>query len=217
MANVKFTGLESFKNKLKKLEARYPELKRDTLNDLAFISRSTAQKNISKEFIIRNNFTTGSVRVNKATDAKGSYAEMGSVQDYMRIQELGDTEKISSIPTNAARVQKLKEKRIIVPLRLSKLGTLPHIAAGKKNAMIAIKIAAKKSGKIKPMVLNINGRPGIFRLEGPRKKLKLFKIHDLSRKHVEIKKKPWLTPAVQKTEKFAQRVFVRNANKYFKK
>jgi hypothetical protein len=68
---------------LKKLERKFPRARKDTLNDMAFKTRSKAVSNINKDSTLRNNFTVKSVRVDKATESPTSYAETGSFVDYM--------------------------------------------------------------------------------------------------------------------------------------
>ena len=56
MKTGRIQGLDKFQKYLKKLEKRFPLLKRDVLNNMAFKGRKLAITELHKRFILRNKY-----------------------------------------------------------------------------------------------------------------------------------------------------------------
>ena len=84
-------------------EQSLPHATRNTLNSAAFDARKKWQDEIRGAFVLRNQWTERSIRVNKArgTNVRTMESAVGSVQPYMETQEKGgktNSEGISRAP-----------------------------------------------------------------------------------------------------------------------
>lgn len=218
---VTYIGLDVFKKRVKRLEHQYPKIRRNTLNDMAFVARREIQKDLGNQFTLRNSFTAGSIAVNKASESRGSFAAVGSMQNYMRTQEYGGNQSIKNIPTTDARVNKAATKMVRANLRLSKMGSLTKKTGTNREAYIAIQQARRRKQKL--VVLEVNGRKGIYQLNNTRSPKgksasgDIRLIHDLSRKSVNITAVDWLSKPLEKARRVGFRLFARNFNNFMKK
>lgn len=196
-----------------KLFARgaYPFATRATLNSAAFEARRMAQENIREDFINRNRFTEGSIRVDRAVGVSvdAQAAIVGSIAPYMGLQEIGgstgsEAGRGQSIPTAYAAGQAMNaQPRTKLPRKPNRLENIRLRHSRKRGAtrqqrnVAAVKAAA---GSWKRYVyLDLGRRRGIFRVVGSAKRPTLRMVYDMSRTRVVIGPRPWLSPAVQKS------------------
>lgn len=193
-----------------------------TLNTAAFDTRKTALHIIDKKFTLRNGWTKRSVRVNKASTRVLS-SSVGSTEDYLRKQELGATETAAggkgvAIPTTYAsgegensRVRK-RLPRKANNVRNVRLKGLKRKAKGRKaRNVVKVKSAAASTNKV--IYMRTHRGPGLFRVVGGKRRPKVKQILDLSKKSIQIKKKPWLRPAATRHRKLIPRNYMRNLGK----
>lgn len=199
-----------------------PKIRADTLNNMAFFGFTHARTVTvpSAMDFLRNNFTTGSVRFRKASRRPGSVAMVGSVQEYMAVQELGRAAwEVGHVPTKDARISKNVGKRVSRAQRLKTsnwgAGT---IVRGNRAAFIRIK-QAQRSGDKGPFRMEIDGKhgkqEGLFRLKGTGPNaLRMF--HNVSITKVKITKRPWLAPIIPPTLAKGRLFAERNFNRFLK-
>lgn len=182
-----------------------PHATRNALNSTAFEARKEWVGQMDKQMVLRNTFTTRSVRVEKATGnmVRTMESRVGSVAPYMATQEDGGTEAKHGkhgkpIPTSSAagqgqkarpRTKQVQRKNWMSALNPSR----PRVSGSRqrRNA-VAILMAAKST---RTVFLDLGKRKGIFRITGT-KRLKLRMMWDLSKPQVVIKRNPTLGPTL---------------------
>ena len=224
-ATIKVTGLKKLARTMKKVEANMPEIRAQTLNNMAFNTFTLTRMDggtIDRNFDLRNKFTQGSVRFAKAAKRPGSVSIVGSVQEYLAVQEFGeDKHDVGHIPTDDARMQKNRGKRVSGKQKLSNknFNEAGPLVIGNRAAFIKIRQRQRANSK-RPMRLRINGKhgtqEGLYRLVG-RGGTTLRMIHNVSKEKVKIKKKPWLRPAAIISAEKGLKFFVRNFNRKLRK
>jgi hypothetical protein len=197
-------------------ERAFPFATKQTVNDAAFETQREYRSAMQRQLVLRNKWTEGSARVEKAKTLNVSRqeAEVGSVMQYMFDQEFGATKFGKSgnvsIPTSSAsgegRVATPRRKVVRAANRMNRIELKTRTARGRN--LIAVKEAAKKGHKF--VYLDLGRRKGIFRVFGGRKKPRIEMFHDLSRKSVTIAPNPMLGPSVEKTQVFIPSMY-RNA------
>lgn len=201
-----------------------PYATRHTLNQLAWRGRQYAQANIDREFIERNKWTRGSVRVQqtKSLNMERQASAVGSTEDYMARQEFGEVISAEGqhghpIPTGAAAGQKGKVPRTRVPQRKNRMRNIR--LGGKKvrpktepqRLLLLVREAIESGRRVFFWPGRDVPREGIYRVKGgslrrhrgwPRG-AKLELMYDLSHDVVTIRATPWLRPAANKAERDA--------------
>ena len=222
--SISVTGLGNLKRAMKDIERSMPNLRAETLNNMAFHSFTLAREvTIPDAFEhLRNNWTINSVRFVKAKGQPGSFSATGSIQPYMATQEFGDrANPVGHVPTNDARVTQAKPRVVAGKNRTSKRGNFPRrgLIKGNRNVFIAIK-KAQREGDRGPFEFEINGAKGVqrglYRFKG-RGFDQIRMIHNTSIKKVSLKKRPWLAPTLPPTMKMAPKFFLKNFERRLKK
>lgn len=184
-----------------------------TLNDIAFETRLQAKDIISKDFTLRNKFTT-SPRNNPVSKAKRGtpFAEYGSTLDYMRKQEEGFIKQPDpvlgvSIPTAAAsgetkgaaiggqkRTKPVRKanRRNMMKMPSSRMRAIPR---NERNAAL-IKEAIKT--KRRYVILEKNGKKNLFKVRGGIKRFTMDRMYSIKDQAAIVRPKPWLMPATTK-------------------
>lgn len=195
----------------------------NTVNIVAATARKNAQRNIEKNFTLRNNFTKNSMRfeqcsrsVTRLSDIKSS-AGITERAEYMARQETGGQKKSASganliIPHTTARggsnanlVQKqFRYNRVSRKIQKRK-GTA-------KNSVVAAAGAAlKKNGfiRINDTIFKVDG----FNNHNAARPFKATPILNMRHKSTYTPKKEWLMPAAEYSAKLMQDVFNREMDK----
>lgn len=209
-----------------------PYATRNTINQLAWRGRQYAQANIDRDFVNRNKWTRGSVKVNQTRTLKIDAQEsaVGSTEDYMRRQEFGEVitgegQHGHPIPTGASAGQKGQVPRTRVPRRKNRmkqirLGGKKVTAKTPEQRLLLLTREAIESGR---RVFFWDGRQfgprtGIYRVKGGSLKrgrgwprgAKLELMYDLSHDVVNIQATPWLRPAANKAERDAFDIYAKS-------
>lgn len=177
---------------------------RQTLNDSAFAVREHWPKRMAHAFTLRNRYTQGSIRIEKATGTnyESMQAIVGSNLDYLALQESGGIVRgkggrSKPIPTSSASGQAMRGKRTkrVQAKNYQSAIHLPAKVGGnrqRRNA-VALKLAPRHGGVA---FLNLGGgRKGLFRVSTTGKgRLRVRMLYDLSRKQVVDKPRPTLEP-----------------------
>jgi hypothetical protein len=219
MIKIDTKEIKQYERDLKTFADRaYPYATRHTVNTGAFKARELAQGNVRSDMVLRNRFTVGSIRVDKARTLAVSRqaATVGSIADYMETQEFGGIEQSSSgkgvaITTSYSAGQRGQRPRTRLPRRGNRMIDI-HLQKRRKKGtskaqqnFIAIREAATSGTKF--LYLDLGRRRGIFKVVGGKRKPKINMVYDLTRSSVVIPKNPWLSPAVRDTEKFIPGIY----------
>jgi hypothetical protein len=194
---------------------------RNALNTQAFDARQRWQAEMQSRLTLRNRWTTGSVRVEKATglNVMAMQSRTGSLADYVRKTELGDPKAPHGhegvpLPTAAAAGQG-KASRRTRPVRRGKgIGKLKAQTLTQRrhpHPGVRVKIGiwqARKSGK-KIAYLELSKKKGIFQIMGGKRHPTLRQIWDLTRSGVYQKPHATLEPAVAWVRKRTERTYKR--------
>ena len=181
-----------------------PKAITETVNTAAKGSHARSLKNIKKDFILRNQYTKRSLKLQLSKYKQGRSidrinATAGSISPYLPIQETGGVirakrQKIP-VPTLAGRAGKWR--RPIPPrLRMNRIGQIG--TAGSKFFFMT----------------SPGGKKGIFTRKGRGGK-KIVKVRDISRRSYRVKGTKWHSKAVDyfaKAGTFA-RIFIHHAKR----
>ena len=217
---VEIGGEKKLLRQLESLNKRaVPFAVRSALNTVAFEAQTLARKHIKQKFIVRNQWTYRNVQVQKATglNIDTMFSSMGSTEQYMKDQELGNSavksknsKKGHPIPTPYASgessVPRQKLPRGAMRRKNIKLKKKARPAGRKARNAAAIREAAKRGGRNRFVWLEMSGhKKGVYKVIGPKSKTRIKKVLDMSRKTVRIQKRPWIEApsklALKKTEK----------------
>ena len=202
MISVKWRGVEELRHDLKLFNTKaIPYAARNGLNTAAFEARRQWQGEIKRSFVLRNQFTVNSIRVDKAQglDTRRMVAVVGSLADYMRTQESGGTvsgksgKKAIPGPVAAGQPPGAKRTKLVrAGLRMSKL-QVGKVRARNKRQHNAIMIAmAKRRGQKAVVLHRPGGGKGVFQLKGSKSKPNPLLLYDVSRGSVRVEATPTL-------------------------
>jgi len=196
----------------------FPFATNATVNRAAFTGRAIAQKIVQGKMIERNSWTRKSIQVERSRTLTVSrqQALLGSFADYMRAQEFGVTLQATGsegrpIATPAASGEQALPRRKL-PRKPNKLrniqlnrGTRPGANRAAKNRVAVLQAASGKGSRY--VFLDMGRRSGIYRVMGGKRKPRISKIWDLSRRVVRVPARPWLKPATDKAVKELPRYY----------
>lgn len=222
MLKVDTTDIEHLEDALTILNKKaLPYAVKRALDATAWKAREHAQEIIGDEFVERNRWTRGSIRVEKARiePIDRQHSAFGSVRDYMRVQEKGGVKKPQSgrrlpIPTSTAAgqapTQKPRTRQVQQRKRMSAIRFRSRFKrwGGKAQAAIAaVNQATKKGDRFLYLELP-SGTKGVFEVVGGSPSgrgwaqgSRLEMVADLSRASVRIPKHRWMRPAADKTRR----------------
>lgn len=202
MIEIELRNAGALAKTLEKLRAQaVPHAVRGMLNHVAFDARREWHAQIDKAMIVRNQFTKRSIRVEKArgTHLGRMQAVVGSVLEYMAKQEFGGQERARGkrgvpIPTSSAAGMGMKARPRTRMVRarnyLSAIRLVQAVPGSKqrKNAA-AIRMARARGDGV--AYLDTGKRRGLYRIP-PGKRAKPRMLYDLSRRTVNVPKRPTL-------------------------
>ena len=175
---------------------------RNGLNALAFEGRRIWQEVLGETFILRNDWTTRRLHVDKATGTTitGMRSVLASPDAYIERREESTTED-HSVPTGVAtgegRSADPRRRLVRKPNRVSviTLGTRPRTGSNprQRNA-IAVRMAIAAGNPF--VFLSLGKRRGIFRVTGGRRTAKVDLVWDTRSKTHHVKAMPTLGPSI---------------------
>ncbi len=186
-----------------------------TMNDLAFDTRTASKEVINKKFTTRNAFTTSNrnmpvLRANRHSP----FSEVGHTQEYMKDQEEGFQKRPDkftgavAIPTPVASGERkgmaqgktIRRKAVRKPNRKNmmkmpsdKMRSIPR----RQRTMALIKKAIQTKRRF--IEIERNGESSIYRVTGSQKRFQLHRMYTTEHRTIVVKPKKWLQPAVDKT------------------
>jgi len=210
------TDIQHLENALHILNDRaVPYAVKKTLDGIAWKARKEAQGLIKNDFVNRNQWTVGSIRVKPSTIGRvdDMQSAFGSTQGYMRTQEKGGVKrplsgnKVSIPTTRAAGQGRAKRPRTRNVLTRNKMKVVwlrkpAYRSKNNKQEIIVRMRQALKDGSDKAYLKFNNGTEGIFEVDGVLTTSRgwvpggtLDMIQDLSRSVVKIPKHRWMRPS----------------------
>lgn len=195
-------------------EKAVPYATRHMLNKAGWRARGFAQDDIRQDFVNRNKWTVGSVRVipTRSLVVRQQEVRVGSTQEYMRFQEEGHVEVAKGkhgvpIPTSYSAGQAGRRPRTRLPRRPNQMRNIQLRRGGKGGGSPAqriirtVKEALNSGNKTIFVDFGPGKRKGIMRILGGRRNTRLRMIQDLTQRSVRISQHKWLQPSVEKTKK----------------
>lgn len=208
---ARLVGIEAMERTLQSMVTRLvPRAARDTVNGLAFAGREAWQDEMRQSLTLRNQFTERRALVERATTLRISAMEavLGHTEPYMALLEEGKPEHASArfrpIPTEIAAGQAEgslrggRKTRVRPGAVITRLGSLAvkggQHRSRKANNARAIR-GAIRSGK-RLALLDFGERKGIYRIKGSKRKPRIVKLYDLTRRSTPMPRIPTLERAV---------------------
>lgn len=209
-----------------------PFATRNVLNDLAFEAREQWRREMESEFILRNKWTQGSVRVDRAQGINLSLmrSTVGSVADYMGTQEHGGNKRGSGkhgarVPTAVAAGQaqgsRPRKRPVRGPNRMAaiQLARIKHRPGQSKRQQVAASIAEAVRKSKRWLFLDADhDRQGFYKIIGGKSRPRLQLVWDMSAGSVKIPASKTLAKATaratRKTGVFAQRRLAEQLRKH---
>lgn len=195
---------------------------RNTLNDLAFEARKRWETEMKEQFVLRNRWTVGSIRVERArgTIVEAMESRVGSLADYMRLQESGGTKsggaKGVRVPTPVAAGQgagtRPRTKPVRGPNRMNAIQLAKvrqRTGASRKQQIAAAVRQTAASGRRFLFLDSDQDRQGMYKLVGSRTKPRLQLVWDMSSNSVRVPSTATLSDATAKTLRQTERFAVR--------
>jgi hypothetical protein len=213
MLGIELRGLDKMQRDLETMAKRaVPHAARETLNGLAFAGRKIWQEEMRATLTLRNQYTERRALVERASGYKmrEMQAVLGHTEDYMRRLEEGKGERAtrSALPiaTEAAAGQAPgslssgRKRAVRKSMIIRTLGTIkrqPKSLPRKVRNARAVRDALKSGNKL--AVLDLEKRKGIYKIMGGRKRPKVRKLYDLSRRTTPRPRTPTLQRTLDKT------------------
>ncbi len=211
-SSVTLRGLKEMMRELDAISRRYvPAAARDTLNTLAWGTRTEWQHEMGKRLTLRNTFTQRRVLVEpcRTLYMKRMVARVGHTEPYVGWLEEGEPERAAkrfrAVPTEVAAGQapgslRGGRKRAVRPSAvITRLGDLAvkggQHRSRKANNARAIRGAIRSGRRL--ALLDLGRGKGIYRVMGRRKRLRIVKLYDVSRRMTPVPRTPTLEPAFE--------------------
>jgi hypothetical protein len=181
---------------------------RESLNRVAFATRREWQGEMRRTFELRNNWTTGSVRVEKARGLRVETMQsvVGSLADYMETQEDGGT--VHGRGTQGYRRPTARAKpagKMVRPrfrMKRLKLTTrdLAQYGSTRQKVAVATRKAYAEGAKFVFLDISRESR-GMYQVMGSRRRPRLRLIWDMSPDSIRIPKHETLGPTYAKMDR----------------
>jgi hypothetical protein len=208
---ITIAGLDAMQRELEAIAKRsVPFAARETVNGLAFAGREAWQDEMRQALTLRNQFTGRRALVDRARGLRMSTMEarLGHTEDYMRLLEEGKparaAKRFRPIPTEVAAGQAKGSlsggrKRAVRPSAIiTRLGSLKVRGAKarsrKANNARAVQGAIRTGRRL--ALLDLGRGKGIFRIMGGKRRPRVVKLYDLSRRTTPKPRIPTLQRAL---------------------
>lgn len=203
---------------------------RNTLNDLAFEARKHWEAEMKERFVLRNRWTVGSIRVERArgTLVEAMESRVGSLAEYLGLQESGGTKsggaKGVRVPTPVAAGQGVgtrpRTKPVRSPNRMNSIQLAKvrqRTGASRKQQIAAAVRQTVASGRRFLFIDSDQDRQGMYKLVGSRTKPRLQLVWDMSANSVRVPSTPTLAAATEHATRRAERFAVARLREQLKR
>ena len=196
-------------------DRRLPNAMAATMNVAAKAVDHHSHKLIRKKFILRNQYTERSLKVNEARvsgrTGRAGYAEVGSISPYLPLQEMGGTVRAKNrripIPTKAARGG--SKAGIVRPrFRMNRMGAIGRPGSKFFNLYPAKGPYMRRGKMVAPRLK----KAGIFYRQSKRK---ILFVRDIESSRIRVQPTRWHRESVEKFGKriLLNQIFIREAKK----
>ena len=189
---------------------------RSAINTMAFENRKIFRAEMDNKLTLRNKFTQGSIRTQRAvgTDVNTMHSVSGSVQGYMALQETGGIVNPNSgsasvpVPTATARqgslkrmvAQRMRRKNI----NLATINLRGKIRTGRyksKSQEIAANVRQAAREYAEFVFLETSRARAIYQLSGSSRRPKMRMVWNLNKKTTRIRRQDILSGSLKKLER----------------
>lgn len=182
-----------------------PYAARNALNAMAFEGRKLWQGELRETFVLRNDWTTRRLTVEKAkgTSLATMHSALTTPDSYLVKQEFGGVEN-HSVPTGVAtgegRGASPRRRLVRQPNKVGSiaLGQRYRRGSRKQRNAIAVRMAAAAGQRF--VYLELPKRKGLFRIKGGSRNPELDMVWDTTKKSHVVPDSPTLRPAVKRLE-----------------
>lgn len=213
LITVDLSDFKKLRRDLEKAKKSLPYTARKVLNNAAFILRSEWQSEVRNAFTLRNSYTVGSIRVEKATgtDLSSMQSKTGSVADYMERAEEGET-VTGPVPAPAAAGNAPgSNKRTRLTRRAFQFGGIqvgakgPKLGKRRQNA-IALAIAMRKGERFVLLNRTTAKGKGIFEVRGVKRgKVNMRLIWSVKKGSMRVEATPTMARANKRARPHIER------------
>lgn len=210
---VEWRGLKKLQRDLELFAKKaIPYAARETLNSLAFEQQRNWQGELKKSFILRNQFTVRSIRVERARglNIRTMEARTGTIAPYLADQEEGAThvkrgKHGEPLPAAAPGARKSRKRLMPRNKRIGSIKILPRVRGSRSRQIGAAVAMAKRRGGKQFAFLQLNrSRRGIFEINPNSKQRGVRKVWDLSKPTVRIPPTPTLGRSFKRTVQMSE-------------
>lgn len=220
-----------------------PNAARETLNEAAFETRDQARSGLSKQFTIRNTYTSRSIMADRtsARNIADMVAVVGSAQEYMQKQEEGFSESATgshglAIPTPVAagemggirrRTRPVSRRNYLAALNPVKTYGINKMGAnnkGRSGVMTAIWLAIANGRRtifLDRSRDHFHRKTGFYRIVGGTKSkpedAKMSLLYAVTKRNVKTSPHKWLGPKAEAIANQLPERFRKNLNKWIEK
>jgi hypothetical protein len=208
---ITLAGLDAMQRELETIAKRsVPFAARETVNNLAFEGRAAWQDEMRQSLTLRNRFTERRALVDRARTLRMSSMEarLGHTEEYMRLLEEGKPEKAAkrfrAVPTEVAAGQAKgslsggRKRAVRAASIITRLGSLKlagaHLRSRKANNARAVRGAIRTGRRL--ALLDLGRGAGIYRIMGGKRRPKVVKLYDLTRRRTPMPRTPTLQRAL---------------------
>jgi len=212
---VEWRGLKRLQSDLELFARKaIPYAAREALNSLAFGQQKNWQSELKKSFILRNQFTVRSIRVERARglDVRTMEARTGTVATYLADQEEGATHVKSGkhgepLPAAAPGARKSRRRLVSRSRRIGSIKIMPRVRGSRSRQIgAAFAMARKRGGKQFAFLRISRARRGIFEINPNSRQRGVRKVWDLSKPTVRIPPTPTLGRSFKRTVQMSEDV-----------
>jgi len=172
----------------------------DTINDLAFMTKRSAERITNEDLTLRSRYMTKTMRVKRA-DKRSMTSTVGSLSEGLAKQEGGFTERASgsgvAVPTSYASGEKRAPKRLRQVRKANRVGNirLDKTRYASRKQQNAAQVRQAVDGGNRYVYMDLGKVKGLFRVYGGKRKPQPQLIQSLSQKTVRVRGIGWLERA----------------------
>jgi len=172
----------------------------DTINDLAFMTKRSAERITNEDLTLRSKYMSKTIRVKRA-DKRSLTSTVGSLSEGLAKQEKGFTERSGgvgvAVPTSFASGEKRADKRLRVVRKANRVGNirLDKTRYASRKQQNAAQVRQAVNGGNRYVYMDLGKVKGLFKIQGGKRNPKPQLVQSLSQKVVRVRGIEWLERA----------------------